>query len=44
VDVHIRRLRSKLGESGNFCIQTVRNIGSKFSEVNESNPLLPSVT
>ena len=44
VDVHIRRLRSKLGESGNSCIQTVRNIGYKFSEVNESDLLLPSVT
>ena len=32
VDVHIRRLRSKLGDYTNNYIQTVRNIGYKFSE------------
>ena len=31
VDVHIRRLRSKLGDYTNKYIQTVRNIGYKFS-------------
>jgi DNA-binding response OmpR family regulator len=30
VDVHVRRLRSKLDESG--CIETVRNIGYRFRE------------
>lgn len=30
VDVHIRRLRGKLGESGESLIETVRNIGYKF--------------
>ncbi|OGO01980.1 MAG: hypothetical protein A2Y72_05380 [Chloroflexi bacterium RBG_13_53_26] len=30
VDVHIRRLRSKLDESG--CIETVRNIGYRFRD------------
>jgi len=44
VDVHIRRLRSKLGDSTNTYIQTVRNIGYRFSEVNESKLLPPSVT
>jgi len=32
VDVHIRRLRSKLGDYTNNYIQTVRNIGYKFSK------------
>lgn len=32
VDVHIRRLRSKLGDYTNNYIQTVRNIGYKLSE------------
>jgi len=31
VDVHIRRLRSKIGNSTNIYIQTVRNIGYKLS-------------
>jgi DNA-binding response OmpR family regulator len=44
VDVHIMRLRSKLGDSTNTYIQTVRNIGYRFSEVNESKLLPPSVT
>jgi two-component system alkaline phosphatase synthesis response regulator PhoP len=44
VDVHIQRLRSKLGDSTNTYIQTVRNIGYKFSEVNESKLAPPSVT
>ena len=30
VDVHIRRLRSKLGDSGESYIETVRNIGYKY--------------
>ena len=33
VDVHIRTLRQKLGESGN-CIETVRGIGYKLAEEN----------
>jgi len=32
VDVHIRRLRSKLGDYTNSYIQTVRNIGYKFNK------------
>jgi len=36
VDVHIRRLRSKLGDYTNNYIQTVRNIGYKFSEETQS--------
>jgi DNA-binding response OmpR family regulator len=31
VDVHIRRLRSKLNDPGNNYIQTVRNIGYRFN-------------
>jgi DNA-binding response OmpR family regulator len=31
VDVHIRRLRSKLNDPGNTYIQTARNIGYRFS-------------
>jgi len=30
VDVHVRRLRAKLGEHANV-IQTVRNVGYKFA-------------
>jgi DNA-binding response OmpR family regulator len=30
VDVHIRRLRSKIEDSGHSYIETVRNIGYKF--------------
>jgi DNA-binding response OmpR family regulator len=30
VDVHVRRLRAKLGEHANT-IQTVRNVGYKFA-------------
>ena len=30
VDVHIRSLRSKLGESGEY-IETIRGVGYKFS-------------
>jgi len=36
VDVHIRRLRSKLNDPDNTYIQTVRNIGYKFSKEIES--------
>ncbi len=32
VDVHIRRLRSKLEDSTHTFIETVRNIGYKFKE------------
>lgn len=32
VDVHIRRLRAKLGEEHAFLIQTVRSVGYKFGE------------
>jgi len=44
VDVHITRLRSKLGDSTSTYIQTVRNIGYRFSAVNDSRLLPPSVT
>lgn len=44
VDVHITRLRSKLGDSTSTYIQTVRNIGYRFSEVNDSKVAPPSVT
>ena len=33
VDVHIRRLRSKIEDSSHTFIETVRNIGYKFSPV-----------
>ena len=33
VDVHIRRLRAKLGPRLEHCIQTVRNVGYRFSPV-----------
>jgi Response regulators consisting of a CheY-like receiver domain and a winged-helix DNA-binding domain len=32
VDVHIRRLRSKIEDKNHFFIETVRNIGYKFAE------------
>lgn len=32
VDVHIRRLRSKLEEGGNVFIETVRNVGYRFHD------------
>jgi len=32
VDVHVRRLRSKLGDTTGDLIQTVRNIGYRFSK------------
>ena len=44
VDVHIQRLRSKLGDLTNTYIQTVRNIGYRFSEMNEHEPSQSSVT
>jgi len=37
VDVHIRRLRSKIEETGHCFIETVRNVGYKF--VRDYNPL-----
>jgi len=39
VDVHIRRLRSKLNDPDNTYIQTVRNIGYKFNK--ETGPVSP---
>ena len=30
VDVHVRRLRAKLGEENAYLIQTVRSVGYKF--------------
>jgi DNA-binding response OmpR family regulator len=30
VDVHVRRLRAKLGEEHAYLIQTVRSVGYKF--------------
>ena len=32
VDVHVRRLRSKLGRAGHEYIETVRNVGYRFSQ------------
>ena len=32
VDVHVRRLRSKLGRTGHDYIETVRNVGYRFSQ------------
>jgi DNA-binding response OmpR family regulator len=32
VDVHIRRLRSKIEDSGDVFIETVRNVGYRFSD------------
>jgi len=37
VDVHIRRLRAKLGPRLEHCIQTVRNVGYRFSPVRSSD-------
>jgi len=37
VDVHIRRLRAKLGPRLEHCIQTVRNVGYRFSPVRTSD-------
>ena len=38
VDVHIRRLRAKLGPEFESVIDTVRNVGYKFnSSLNESD-------
>ena len=33
VDVHVRRLRAKLGEEHAFLIQTVRSVGYRFGQV-----------
>jgi DNA-binding winged helix-turn-helix (wHTH) protein len=33
VDVHIRRLRAKLGEEHAHLIQTVRSVGYRFGQV-----------
>ncbi|HET6385769.1 MAG TPA: response regulator transcription factor [Armatimonadota bacterium] len=41
VDVHIRRIRSKIGDQHESLIQTVRNVGYRFSEnVREAPPPL----
>jgi DNA-binding response OmpR family regulator len=32
VDVHVRRLRAKLGEENAFLIQTVRSVGYRFGQ------------
>jgi two-component system phosphate regulon response regulator PhoB len=34
IDTHVKRLREKLGKSGNF-IETVRGLGYKFKEEDE---------
>ena len=34
VDVHVRRLRSKIEDSSHTFIETVRNVGYKFREDN----------
>jgi DNA-binding response OmpR family regulator len=34
VDVHVRRLRAKLGEEHAYLIQTVRSVGYKFGANN----------
>ncbi|AKT50303.1 winged helix-turn-helix transcriptional regulator [Arsenicicoccus sp. oral taxon 190] len=36
VDVHVRRLRAKLGPEHDLAIGTVRNVGYRFDEVRES--------
>ena len=36
VDVHIRRLRAKLGPEFESMIDTVRNVGYKFNSANNS--------
>jgi Response regulators consisting of a CheY-like receiver domain and a winged-helix DNA-binding domain len=37
LDVHIRSLRSKLGDDGNHYIQTIRSVGYRFIEMREDN-------
>jgi len=32
IDVHITRLRNKIKEGDNYCIETVRGVGYKFKE------------
>ncbi len=39
VDVHIRRLRSKIEDSAHSFIDTVRNVGYRFREGQEGTPL-----
>jgi DNA-binding response OmpR family regulator len=39
VDVHIRRLRSKLGPEFESVIDTVRNVGYRFSSINDDNSI-----
>ena len=41
VDVHIRRLRSKLGPEFESVIDTVRNVGYRFSTSN--NPVTADI-
>jgi DNA-binding response OmpR family regulator len=38
VDVHVRRLRAKLGEEYAHLIQTVRSVGYKFGNIVEESP------
>ncbi|GAB3287920.1 winged helix-turn-helix transcriptional regulator [Parasphingorhabdus pacifica] len=44
VDVHVRRLRSKLGPEYDAMIGTVRNVGYKFVRPSRSNSSRPSST
>jgi DNA-binding response OmpR family regulator len=39
VDVHIRRLRSKLGPEFESVIDTVRNVGYRFSSINDNTSI-----
>ena len=39
VDVHIRRLRSKLGPEFESVIDTVRNVGYRFSQNGSQTPV-----
>jgi two-component system alkaline phosphatase synthesis response regulator PhoP len=38
VDVHVRRLRSKLGDSAGAVIETVRRVGYRLSQASRPNP------
>jgi hypothetical protein len=40
LDVHIRRLRRKLGEFGDTYIQTVFGVGYRFERYRAARPLL----
>jgi DNA-binding winged helix-turn-helix (wHTH) protein len=43
VDVHVRRLRAKLGPEHEAMIGTVRNVGYKFVRPNETTAARPGV-